>query len=167
MKTTRTRSYGLAPDPLELAPPLSKLPQGSWSQCMLKKGRRLSMNPPIFRVFRVFRGDSFVPIRLPQLLVRCWLPAWKGLDVGCSMFAFCSGSRSQCVPKKGRLLPMNLPHVALTLGFAFLLIVGCKPAEKAADVPEAKINGDTVAMPKDSPQIAALTVEPVPPAKPS
>jgi cobalt-zinc-cadmium efflux system membrane fusion protein len=55
----------------------------------------------------------------------------------------------------------------LTLGLAFLLIAGCRPAEKAADVPEAKVSGDTVAMPKDSPQIAALTVEPVPPAKPA
>src|SRR5262249_39054080 len=55
----------------------------------------------------------------------------------------------------------------LPLGIALLLFAGCRPAEKSSDVPEAKVSGDTVAMPKDSPQIAALTIESVPAAKPA
>ena len=36
-----------------------------------------------------------------------------------------------------------------------------QPGKEAAEVPEAKVNGDTVIMATNSPQLAALTVEPV------
>jgi cobalt-zinc-cadmium efflux system membrane fusion protein len=49
---------------------------------------------------------------------------------------------------------------ALLLGF-LLILAGCHPAKHEADVAEAKVNGDTVIMATNSPQLAALTIEPV------
>ena len=46
--------------------------------------------------------------------------------------------------------------------FALLiLLAGCHPGKNEAEVLEAKVNGDTVIMATNSPQLAALTVEPV------
>ncbi|MGD0261414.1 MAG: efflux RND transporter periplasmic adaptor subunit [Verrucomicrobiota bacterium] len=42
-----------------------------------------------------------------------------------------------------------------------LLLTGCNPGKNEAELPEAKVNGDTVIMATNSPQLAALTVEPV------
>ena len=42
-----------------------------------------------------------------------------------------------------------------------VLLTGCNPGKNATEVPEAKVNGDTVIMATNSPQLAALTVEPV------
>jgi membrane fusion protein, heavy metal efflux system len=42
-----------------------------------------------------------------------------------------------------------------------VLLAGCHPGTKEAEVPEAKVSGDTVIMATNSPQLAALTVEPV------
>jgi len=42
-----------------------------------------------------------------------------------------------------------------------LVLSGCHPAKNEANVPEAKVTGDTVLMDTNSPQLAALTVEPV------
>jgi cobalt-zinc-cadmium efflux system membrane fusion protein len=55
---------------------------------------------------------------------------------------------------------------ALLIGF-LLVLAGCHPAKHEADVPEAKIVGDTVIMPTNSPQLAALTIEPVGVEQPS
>jgi cobalt-zinc-cadmium efflux system membrane fusion protein len=49
----------------------------------------------------------------------------------------------------------------------FVLMVGCNPGKEAAELPEAKINGDTVIMATNSPQLAALTIEPVGVEQPS
>jgi cobalt-zinc-cadmium efflux system membrane fusion protein len=49
---------------------------------------------------------------------------------------------------------------ALLLGF-LLILAGCHPAKHEGDVAEAKVNGDTVIMATNSPQLAALTIEPV------
>jgi cobalt-zinc-cadmium efflux system membrane fusion protein len=43
----------------------------------------------------------------------------------------------------------------------FVLLVGCRPGKDAAELPEAKVSGDTVIMATNSPQLAALTVETV------
>jgi cobalt-zinc-cadmium efflux system membrane fusion protein len=40
-------------------------------------------------------------------------------------------------------------------------LVGCNSEKKASEVPEPKVNGDTITMPANSPQRAALAVEPV------
>ena len=42
-----------------------------------------------------------------------------------------------------------------------VLLTGCHPGTKEAEVPEAKVSGDAVIMATNSPQLAALTVEPV------
>jgi cobalt-zinc-cadmium efflux system membrane fusion protein len=42
-----------------------------------------------------------------------------------------------------------------------VLLTGCHSSKNEAEVPEAKVNGDTVIMATNSPQLAALTVEPV------
>jgi cobalt-zinc-cadmium efflux system membrane fusion protein len=42
-----------------------------------------------------------------------------------------------------------------------VLLAGCNPAKKEAEVPEAKVSGETVTMATNSPQLAALTIEPV------
>jgi cobalt-zinc-cadmium efflux system membrane fusion protein len=43
----------------------------------------------------------------------------------------------------------------------FVLLIGCKPSKDTAELPEAKVSGDTVTMTTNSPQLAALTVEAV------
>jgi cobalt-zinc-cadmium efflux system membrane fusion protein len=52
-------------------------------------------------------------------------------------------------------------RVPITFFALFVLLTGCNPAKNAAEVPEAKADGDTVIMATHSPQLAALTVEPV------
>ena len=42
-----------------------------------------------------------------------------------------------------------------------VLLAGCNPAKKEAEVPEAKVSGETVTMATNSPQLAALTIEAV------
>jgi cobalt-zinc-cadmium efflux system membrane fusion protein len=42
-----------------------------------------------------------------------------------------------------------------------VLLTGCNAGKEAAEVPEAKVSGDSVIMPTNSPQLATLTVEPV------
>jgi cobalt-zinc-cadmium efflux system membrane fusion protein len=42
-----------------------------------------------------------------------------------------------------------------------LLLLGCRPGKKDAEAPPAKISGNTLMLPANSPQCAALTVEPV------
>ena len=48
-----------------------------------------------------------------------------------------------------------------------LLLSGCHSEKKTAEVPEAKVSGDTVVMATNSPQLAALTVECVQPQQPA
>ena len=48
-----------------------------------------------------------------------------------------------------------------------ILLCGCHSEKKVADVPEAKVSGDTVVMATNSPQLAALSVEPVQPQQPA
>ena len=57
---------------------------------------------------------------------------------------------------------LRLSRPALLLGF-LLLLTGCSPGKNEAEVPEARVNGDTVIMATNSPQLAALTVERVGP----
>lgn len=58
--------------------------------------------------------------------------------------------------------------VTIGLQLAILAVLsGCGGAEKAADVPEAKVSGETISMPTNSPQRAALTVEPIGPEQPA
>ena len=52
-------------------------------------------------------------------------------------------------------------RVPITFFALFVLLTGCNPAKEAAEVPEAKVSGDTVIMATNSPQLAALTIEPV------
>jgi membrane fusion protein, heavy metal efflux system len=42
-----------------------------------------------------------------------------------------------------------------------LMLAGCKAEKKQTQIPEAKVFGDTVLIPTNSPQCAALTIEPV------
>jgi cobalt-zinc-cadmium efflux system membrane fusion protein len=44
---------------------------------------------------------------------------------------------------------------------SMLLLAGCHPAQQPGPVVEAEVSGDRVSMPASSPQLAALTVEPV------
>jgi cobalt-zinc-cadmium efflux system membrane fusion protein len=52
-------------------------------------------------------------------------------------------------------------RVPITLLALCLMLAGCHPAKNEPEVPEAKVNGDTVIMATNSPQLAALTIEPV------
>jgi cobalt-zinc-cadmium efflux system membrane fusion protein len=56
-------------------------------------------------------------------------------------------------------LPVSSARIFLWLLGAGAIITGCKPPEKVAAVPEPKVAGETVCMPANSPQLAALTVE--------
>ena len=56
-----------------------------------------------------------------------------------------------------RSLSFRVP-IALTLS---VLLFGCTQGKNEAEVPEAKVTGDTVIMATNSPQLAALTIEPV------
>jgi membrane fusion protein, heavy metal efflux system len=58
--------------------------------------------------------------------------------------------------------PFVIRHWSALLLLAICsLLLGCHQQEKPADVPEAKVSGDTIAIPTNSPQLQALTVEPV------
>src|ERR1700690_3494005 len=52
-------------------------------------------------------------------------------------------------------------RVPIIFSALFVLLAGCNPAKEAAEVPEAKADGDAVIMATNSPQLAALTVEQV------
>jgi membrane fusion protein, heavy metal efflux system len=52
-------------------------------------------------------------------------------------------------------------QVPITFLALALLLLGCHPAKLADEAPEAKVSGDTVVMATNSPQLAALTIEPV------
>jgi cobalt-zinc-cadmium efflux system membrane fusion protein len=52
-------------------------------------------------------------------------------------------------------------RVPITFFALFVLLAGCKASKDTAEVPEAKVSGDTVIMATNSPQLAALTIEPV------
>jgi cobalt-zinc-cadmium efflux system membrane fusion protein len=49
----------------------------------------------------------------------------------------------------------------ITLFALCILLTGCSPAKNEAEVPEAKADGDAVIVATNSPQLAALTIEPV------
>lgn len=51
--------------------------------------------------------------------------------------------------------------VPITFISLFVLMAGCNSGKEAAEVLEAKVSGDAVIMATNSPQLAALTVEPV------
>ena len=63
----------------------------------------------------------------------------------------------------GRHCPNAMRPVGSVLAFSLLglLVVGCQAAKNEAEVPEAKVTGDTVIMATNSPQMAALIIEPV------
>ena len=73
-------------------------------------------------------------------------------------------ARSQLSPS-ARILSISWRsssfRVPITFFALFVLLFGCKPRKEAAELPEAKVNGDTVVMATNSPQLAALTIEPV------
>ena len=52
-------------------------------------------------------------------------------------------------------------RIPITFVALFVLLAGCKRSKDVAEFPEAKISGDSVIMPTNSPQLAALTIEPV------
>jgi len=52
-------------------------------------------------------------------------------------------------------------RVPITFFALLVLLTGCHSGKNAAELPEAKVNADTVIMDTNSPQLAALTVEPV------
>jgi membrane fusion protein, heavy metal efflux system len=56
----------------------------------------------------------------------------------------------------GRNLSFPVPITFISL---FVLMAGCNSGKEAAEVPEAKVTGDTVIMATNSPQLAALTIE--------
>jgi cobalt-zinc-cadmium efflux system membrane fusion protein len=51
--------------------------------------------------------------------------------------------------------------VPITFLALCVVLIGCKPSKDVAEIPDAKVNGDNVIMATNSPQLAALTVEPV------
>src|SRR5436305_74753 len=61
---------------------------------------------------------------------------------------------------------MKYCYVLIPLGIGALL-AGCGKKPEIQAVPEAKVAGDTVTMVTNSPQLAALTVEPVGDQRPS
>ncbi|HWW01281.1 MAG TPA: efflux RND transporter periplasmic adaptor subunit [Candidatus Acidoferrum sp.] len=54
-----------------------------------------------------------------------------------------------------------MKRLTLVLLSPLLLVAGCKAEKKQTQTPEARVYGDTVVIPTNSPQCAALTVEPV------
>jgi cobalt-zinc-cadmium efflux system membrane fusion protein len=52
-------------------------------------------------------------------------------------------------------------RVPITFFALVVLLIGCKPREETAELPEAKASGDNVIMATNSAQLAALAVEPV------
>jgi len=76
-----------------------------------------------------------------------------------------SGNAPSLLPSGARTLAIawrsSSFRVPITFLALFVLLVGCKPGKDAAELPEAKVSGDTVIMATNSPQLAALTVEPV------
>jgi len=70
-----------------------------------------------------------------------------------------------CRPRctRGRPQAINLAAILCLL----LSVIGCGPQKRDAQPVEAKVSGDTVVMVTNSPQCAALTVEPVPAEQPA
>jgi cobalt-zinc-cadmium efflux system membrane fusion protein len=54
-----------------------------------------------------------------------------------------------------------MKRLTLVLLSPLLLVAGCEAEKKQTQTPEARVYGDTVVIPTNSPQCAALTVEPV------
>src|ERR1035438_7284526 len=76
------------------------------------------------------------------------------LPMHADAFAYTLASPSTLVSGLQHLRP------AVLLGL-LLVLSGCHPAKNEAEAPEAKVKGDTVIMPTNSPQLATLSVEPV------
>ncbi len=62
---------------------------------------------------------------------------------------------------------VSLAFLALPSAAALLLVLGCHQARQPSEAAEAKVTGDVVTMSANSPQCAALTVEPVGPEQPA
>jgi cobalt-zinc-cadmium efflux system membrane fusion protein len=86
-------------------------------------------------------GAAFVFLRWP---LRRWLPSIRAPK-----------SKSDGYQKAGAAACL------LTSLAVMLVLAGCRPAEKAQEAIAPKVAGDTVSLPANSPQLAALTVEPV------
>src|SRR5215831_3806545 len=72
--------------------------------------------------------------------------------------------RHRCT--RGR--PHSINWLSLAAILCLLLsVIGCGPQKRDAQPVEAKVSGDTVVMVTNSPQCAALTVEPVPAEQPT
>jgi cobalt-zinc-cadmium efflux system membrane fusion protein len=67
---------------------------------------------------------------------------------------------------KTRFIHPSAGALAIMAGCASLLL-GCRPEKHDTQNPEPTVSGDTVTMLTNSPQCAALTVEPVPPEQPA
>ena len=52
-------------------------------------------------------------------------------------------------------------RVLITFFALAVLLAGCNPGKEATETPEAKVSGDTVMIATNSPQLGALTIEPV------
>ncbi len=76
-----------------------------------------------------------------------------------------SGNLPSLLPPSATTLPISWRslsfRVSITLLSVFILLTGCNSGNEPAEAPEAKVSGDTVIMATNSPQLAALTIEPV------
>jgi len=96
-----------------------------------------------------------------------WLIASGAL--GKARAAFTSANHSGNPPATlfpgAKALPVSWRSLNFRVPIAFLgvllLLSGCNASKKVAEVSEAKVEGDTVTMLTNSPQLAALTIEPV------
>ena len=69
---------------------------------------------------------------------------------------------------KHLFLQPRAPWTASLLGVVLMAVLaGCNQQQKTAEVAEAKVTQDTVTMATNSPQLAALTIEPVGPEQPA
>ena len=76
-----------------------------------------------------------------------------------------SGNLPSLLPPSATTFPISWRslsfRVSITLLSVFILLTGCNSGNEPAEAPEAKVSGDTVIMATNSPQLAALTIEPV------
>jgi len=76
-----------------------------------------------------------------------------------------SGNAPSPLPPCATALPTSWRslsfRVSITLLAVFILLTGCNSGKETAELPEAKVSGDTVIMATNSPQLAALIIEPV------
>src|SRR5262249_106623 len=66
--------------------------------------------------------------------------------------------RRQLMAARGRAVKKALPSAVCVL-LSVLGVVGCHSNRKPADTLEPKVSGETITIPINSPQIAALNVE--------